>query len=50
MIYPNMIYNACQLSINMLEEIWKKVVEENMQNEQFVLDWLDTINSISVRN
>ena len=35
---------------NLLEEIWKMIEKAEMQNEQFVLDWLDSINEISVRN
>lgn len=39
----------CQTSIRMLNEIMKMIEKEKLQDEQFVLDWLDKINEISVR-
>lgn len=53
MIYPNeknKLYNMCQTSIHVLEEVWKMIEKAEMKNEQFVLNWLDKINEISVRN
>lgn len=53
MIYPNeknKLYNMCRASIHILEEIWTMIEKAGMQNEQFVLDWLDSINDISIRN
>lgn len=53
MIYPNeknKLYNMCQASINILEEIWTMIEKAGMQHEQLVLDWLDKINEISIRN
>lgn len=53
MIYPNeknRLYNMCRASIHVLEEIWTMIEKAGMQNEQFVLDWLDSINAISIRN
>lgn len=53
MIYPNeknRLYNMCRASIHILEEIWTMIEKAGMQNEQFVLDWLDSINDISTRN
>lgn len=53
MIYPNeknKLYNMCRASIHVLEEIWTMIEKTEMQNEQFVLDWLDSINDISIRN
>lgn len=53
MIYPNeknKLFNICQASISMLEKVWEMIKKAEMQNEQFVLDWLDKINEISVRN
>ena len=44
------IYNMCQLSILMLENIWKDIVGNQLQDTQMVLDWLDKLNEISVRN
>lgn len=46
----NRLYNACKMSIIMLENIWKDIQANNLQNTQFVLNWLDSINEISVRN
>ena len=53
MIYPNeknKLFNMCQASIHVLEEVWKMIEKAGMKNEQFVLDWLDQINAISIRN
>ena len=53
MTYPNeknKLYNMCQASIHVLEEVWKMIEKTDMKNEQFVLDWLDKINEISIRN
>lgn len=52
MIYANeknRLWNMCQLSVGMLEELMKQIEQAKLQNEQFVLDWLDKINEISVR-
>lgn len=38
------------MSIIMLENIWKDIQANNLQNTQFVLNWLDSINEISIRN
>ena len=46
----NKLSNLCKSSIYFLEELWKMIEKEKMQNEQFVLDWLDSINNISIRN
>lgn len=46
----NRIYHMCQMSILMLDGIWKDIVENNLQNSQMCLDWLDKINEISIRN
>lgn len=46
----NRLYHTCQASILMLNEIWRMIEKTGMTNEQFVLDWLDAINEISVRN
>jgi hypothetical protein len=34
----------------MLEGIWNEIEELGLKDEQMVLDWLDHINEISVRN
>ena len=46
----NRLYNACKMSILILENIWGDINTNNLQNSQFVLDWLDKLNEISVRN
>ena len=43
------VYNLCDNSIQLLEIILKMVEENNLQNDQKILDWLDKINSISVK-
>lgn len=52
MIYANeknRLWNMCQLSIGMLEELMKQIEKAELQNEQFVLDWLDKMNELSVK-
>lgn len=52
MIYANeknRLWNMCQLSIRMLEELMSQIEKAKLQNEQFVLDWLDKINELSVK-
>ena len=52
MIYANeknRLWNMCQVSIEMLEELMRQIEKAKLQNEQFVLDWLDKINEISVK-
>lgn len=46
----NEIYHMCQASINMLNTLWRIIKKEELYNEQFVLDWLDKVNEISIRN
>lgn len=46
----NRLYSMCQTSIFLLNDLWKQIEKAKMTNESFVLDWLDTINEISVRN
>lgn len=36
-------------SIEAIENIYKELKDSNLLNEQFVLDWLDKLNEISVR-
>lgn len=53
MTYPNEkneLYTLCRVSIMALEQTWRLIQKAEMQNEQFVLDWLDKINEISIRN
>ena len=52
MIYPkekNRLYNMCGASIHLLEEIWKMIEKAEMQNEQFVEDWINNIDNIIER-
>ena len=37
-------------SINQLESIWMEIEEKNLQNDQTVINCLDHINGISIRN
>ena len=37
-------------SINQLESIWMEIEKNNLQNDQTVINWLDHINRISIRN
>lgn len=46
----NRLYNMCNLSILMLENIWEDVVTANLKDSQFILNWLDKLNEISIRN
>ena len=37
-------------SLNQLESIWMEIEKKNLQNDQTVINWLDHINRISIRN
>ena len=37
-------------SINQLESRWMEIEKKNLQNDQTVINWLDHINEISIRN
>lgn len=37
------------VSIEAIEAVYKELKDSNLLNEQFVLDWLDKLNEISVR-
>lgn len=41
---------TCNESIRLLEEIWKVIETKEIKNTQFVINWLDKINELSVRN
>lgn len=45
----NRLYNMCQMSIRMLNELMDQIEKANLQNEQFVLDFCDKINELSIR-
>ena len=44
------LFKMCQLSIISLNELWRQLEKAELTNEQFVLDWLDELNEISIRN
>lgn len=53
MIYPNeksRLYKLCKAHIEATEEVWKQIEKAKMTQEQFCLDWLDSLNAISIRN
>lgn len=45
----NQLYNACQSYLAMLDILIKQIEEEELTNEQFFLDFLDSINEYSVK-
>lgn len=45
----NRLWHMCQVSISMLNELMKQIEENDLKNEQFVLDWLDELNELSVK-
>ena len=45
----NRLWSMCQVSIEMLEELMRQIEQHKLQDEQFVLDWLDKMNEISVK-
>lgn len=52
MIYENdknRLRHVCQTSIKMIDELLRQIEKYDLQNEQFVLDWLDELNERSVR-
>lgn len=45
----NRLWNMCQVSIKMLNELMNQIEKADLKNEQFVLDWLDKLNELSVK-
>lgn len=45
-----MLEDLMDESVKLLDEIWTYIKENNLENDQTVLNWLDTINEISIRN
>jgi hypothetical protein len=45
----NRLWHMCQVSISMLNELMRQIEENDLKNEQFVLDWLDELNELSVK-
>lgn len=46
----NQLYNICKAHIEATEAVWQMIEEAGMMHEQFCLDWLDSLNAISIRN
>lgn len=44
------VTNRMNKSLKDLNEIWNMIKDNNLENSQEVLDWLDNLNEISVRN
>ena len=45
-----MLEDLMDESVKLLDQIWTYIKENDLHNNQKVLDWLDTINEISIRN
>lgn len=41
---------SCDIALELLEQIWKVIEIEELQNTQTVLDFLDKLNEYSIRN
>lgn len=46
----NELQNKLNQSIILLNEIWKEIEDKGVKHSQEVLNWLDSINEISIRN
>ena len=46
----NLIKELLQNNLNEINTIYDLIQLYNLQNEQYVLDWLDSLNEISIRN
>lgn len=49
MIMENVIKELLEANIKELDKLYKFLELANLLNEQYVLDWLDKLNEISVR-
>ena len=45
-----MLEDLMDESVKLLDEIWTYIKENDLENNQKVLDWLDTKNQKSIRN
>lgn len=45
----NTIKELLEANIKELDTLYRFLVQSNLQNEQYVLDWLDKLNEISIR-
>lgn len=43
------VEDMCNMTLSLVEEITNIIKEENLQDEQFVLDFLDKLNELSVK-
>lgn len=46
----NLIKELLQNNLNEINTIYDLIQLYNLENEQYVLDWLDSLNEISIRN
>ena len=52
MIYDNAkneLYNLSKTLLLMVEQLIDRIEKENLQNEQFTLDFLDKLNELSIK-
>lgn len=52
MVYDNAkneLYNLSKTLLLMVEQLIDRIEKENLQNEQFVLDFLDKLNELSIK-
>lgn len=52
MVYDNAkneLYNLSKTLLLMVEQLVDRIEKENLQNEQFVLDFLDKLNELSIK-
>lgn len=49
-IKKELLHQLYEANIQETKAIWSLVKEFKMENEQETLDWLDTLNEISVQN
>lgn len=43
------VEEMCNMTISLVEEMINIIKEENLQDEQFALDFLDKLNELSVK-
>lgn len=52
MVYDNEkneLYNLSKTLIVLVEQLLNRIEKENLQNEQFVLDFCDKLNELSIK-
>lgn len=45
----NELYNMCQMSLLAVNALMDTIEQNGLQNEQFVLDYCDKLNELSIR-